>query len=301
VVNDLNFRAANWAGGIHLADPTLATRLFGMGLGSYPRIAAARLPATEGPSNYVLQHTEDGTSLALRMKLRLYFGQKIWLDPGETYRIGLRARAKPGTGLGIILCEKMLLYSQNCTGTALALGPQWTDFDQTIVAPGTRGESWSPARLRPLELSFGVQTGQEVEIARISVSDQTGREHIANGDFANGMARWFFTDDHHWSWRIFNQYLMTLFELGLIGAVASLLLGVSGFLGAIRAMGHGDAMAACLAPALAAIAVSFLFDAILEAPRLGLLFYLMIGFGLDYLTASRPLAVPANSTKSQPL
>ena len=298
VVNDLNFRATNWAGGVNLADATLATRLFGMGLGSYPRVAASHLPAAEGPSSYLLLDHDGGRSLALRMKLRLYFGQKLHLEPGETYRLRMRARAPLATNLGIILCEKMLLYSQNCSGGSQALTASWIDIDQSLVAPGARGDVWSFARLRPLELSLGVQTGQEVEVAQIRLTDPLGGEHLANGDFADGTARWFFTDDHHWSWRIFNQYLMTLFELGLVGAVAALVLGVAGFLGAVRAMGHGDPMASCLAPALAAIAVSFLFDAILEAPRLALLFYLMVGFGLDYLTATRP-AVPANSIKSQ--
>ena len=291
VVPDLGARAANWTGGINLGDATLATRMFGMGLGSYPRVAALRLPANEGPSNYVLQDGGTGRSLVLRMKLPLYFGQKIQLAPGETYRLRMRARAlRPGR-LGIVLCEKMLLYSQNCRGVGQSVAPDWIDIDQALVAPGSREEVWSLARLRPLDLSFGLQSGQEVEIAQISLTDPAGGEHIANGNFANGMARWIFTDDHHWSWRIFNQYLMTLFELGLIGALAALLLGIAGFMGAVRAISHGDAMAACLAPALAAIAVSFLFDAILEAPRLALLFYLMVGFGLDYLTAPRAVRV----------
>ena len=300
VVNDLNFRATNWAGGVKLVDATLAARLFGMGLGSYPRVAASHLPANEGPSNYVLRDSGSGRSLALQMKLRLYFGQKLQLDPGETYRVRLRARAPLPTSLGIILCEKMLLYSQNCTGFSQTLPSDgaWLAIDHDVIAPGTLGDRWSLETFRPRELSFGVSTGEMVEVAAISVTDRSGVEHIVNGDFANGMARWFFTDDHHWSWRIFNQYLMTLFELGLIGAVAALLLGSAGFLGAARAMGHGDPMAACLAPALAAIAVSFLFDAILEAPRLAILFYLMIGFGLDYLVSARPHGVPASSTKS---
>ncbi len=301
VINDLNFRATNWVGGVNLAEATLTTRLFGMGLGSYPRVAASHLPANEGPSNYVLVDNEAGRSLAMHMKLRLYFGQKVWLDPGETYRVRLRARAPMPTSLGIILCEKMLLYSQNCTGFSQTLPADatWLDIDHDITAPGVRGDVWALENLRPLELSLGVQTGQTVEVAAVSLTDRRGAEHIVNGDFARGTARWFFTDDHHWSWRIFNQYLMTLFELGLIGAVAALLLGAAGFLGAVRGMGHGDPMAACLAPALAAIAVSFLFDAILEAPRLAVLFYLMIGFGLEYLTAPRPPAVPADSIKSR--
>ena len=302
VVSDLNFRATNWTSGVKLVDATLVNRLFGMGLGSYPRVAASHLPPNEGPSNFVLRDSTSGRSLSLQMKLRLYIGQKLWLDPGETYHMQLRARAPLPTSLGIILCEKMLLYSQNCTGFSQALPPDggWIAINHDIIAPGPRGDRWSPESFRPLELSLGVQTGQTIEVAALSLTDQRGGEHIVNGDFADGMARWFFTDDHHWSWRIFNQYLMTLFELGLIGASAALLLGSAGFLGAVRAMGLGDPMAACLTPALAAIAVSFLFDAILEAPRLAILFYLMIGFGLDYLIAAQPPAVRASSTKSLP-
>ncbi|MBC7636389.1 MAG: hypothetical protein H7251_12380, partial [Acetobacteraceae bacterium] len=232
----------------------------------------------------------------------LYFRLILSIKPGADYRLRLRVRAAVAGCLGVYLCQKLLLYSDNCQGIGQTLSDpgQWVVIDRDIRAPGRAEADWSLARLRPIELSFSVRDGYAVEIGAISLTDRQGGEHISNGDFSDGLVRWNFTDDHHWSWRIFNQYLMTYFELGVLGVLAALVLGIAAFLGAARGMGYGDPMAACLAPALAALGVSFMFDAILEAPRLALLFYLMIGFGLEYLRMVVPAAVRGGSTKSLP-
>ena len=51
---DLAFRENNWSAGVAMRDPDMATTLFGMGLGTYPRTAfLRRIPATD-PSNFVI-------------------------------------------------------------------------------------------------------------------------------------------------------------------------------------------------------------------------------------------------------
>ncbi len=302
IASDLTTRTNNWTAGVGLVDHSVAGQLFGMGLGSYPRIADKRLPPGQGPSNFVRKFGVDGTTLVLTMEEQIYFGQKLSIESGTTYRLRLRVRAAVAGSLGVSLCQKMLLYSENCQGIGQTLSDpgSWVVIDRDIRAPVHAEAEGSLARFRPIELSFSVRDGYAVEIGAISLTDRQGGEHVSNGDFSDGLTRWNFTDDHHWSWRIFNQYLMTYFELGVLGVLAALVLGVAAFAGAARGMGDGDPMAACLAPALAAIAVSFMFDAILEAPRLALLFYLMLGFGLDYLRMVVPDAVRAGSTKSLP-
>ncbi len=302
IASDLGTRTANWTAGVGMVDYSVAGQLFGMGLGSYPRIAAERLPPDRGPSNFVRKFGVDGTTLLLTMKERLYFGQKISVEPGITYRLRLQVRAPAVGSVGVSMCQKMLLYSENCQGITQTLPDpgKWVEINRDIRAPGSTDTEWRFVRFRPIELSFGVRDGYAIEIGAISLTDRQGRNHIVNGDFSDGLARWNFTDDHHWSWRIFNQYLMTYFELGVLGVLAALVLVVGSFLGAARGMWLGDPMAACLAPALAALGVSFMFDAILEAPRLALLFYLMLGFGLEYLRMVVPDVVRADSTKSRP-
>ena len=304
IPEDFNTRLRNWVGGLAMAEPDLLDLVIGFGLGTYPRVAAAKLPADQGPSNFVLRQDSGAPVLSLQMKLRMYFGQKVFLVPGAPYTLHIRARAPKPTVFSTVLCEKLALYSFNCGGGRVSLRDAWVWQDDVIpmVAPGVLHQDWRDEDLRPIEFSIAVNNTEQVEIAQISLTDPNGGEHIANGDFHHGMNRWFFTDDHHWSWRIFDQYLTTLFETGLLGFVAFLLFAGSGFWGAARRMAAGDPMAACVAPALAAIATSGLFDAVLEAPHLAALFYLVALFGLEWLdvAASRKLQTMPDAVIAAP-
>ena len=111
---------------------------------------------------------------------------------------------------------------------------------------------------------------------RVVLAGADGANLLRNGDFAQGTQFWFFTDDNHVLWRIFNQYLTSFFEGGMLGALALVLLLSGGMAGALHALARGEREAASLAGALAAFAVSCLFDAPLEAPRLALVFYLVV-------------------------
>jgi len=310
IPEDFNSRLRNWIGGLSMAEPGLVERVLGFGLGTYPRVAAAKLPADQGPSNFVLLQEGGAPVLSLQMKLRMYFGQKVFVVPGTPYTLRVRSRAPKPTVFSNVLCEKLALYSFNCRGGRVSVTKAWEWQDDVIpmVAPGVLHTEWRDEDLRPVEFSIGVSNTEQVEIAHISLTDQNGVEHIANGDFRHGMDRWFFTDDHHWSWRIFDQYLTTVFETGIVGFIAFLIFAGSAFWAAARRMAAGDPMAACVAPALAAIATSGLFDAVLEAPHLATLFYLVALFGLEWLdvAASRKLqrmpeaviAAPSSTSRS---
>ena len=68
---------------------------------------------------------------------------------------------------------------------------------------------------RPVELSLSGPQGHTIEVRDISLTDNHGNPLLANGDFADGLDRWIFTDDSHVSWRMLNQYLMLFFETGI--------------------------------------------------------------------------------------
>src|SRR5262249_43246521 len=134
---------------------------------------------------------------------------------------------------------------------------------------------------RPVELSFAdPDSGTTVELAHVRLVDSSGHDIVDNGDFHDGMSRWYFTDDSHLPWRIHNQYLMTFFEQGLFGLVAFLALLATALVRQIRALAHGHLPSAAIVASIAALLCSGVFDFLLEAPRLGTLIYLVCFAGL---------------------
>ena len=250
------------------------------GLGTYPRLWVDRAPPNTGPSNIRAGQQAGLTFVTLQGRQPLFFVQKIPAAPGQPLRLTFRARAQAANAtIAVGLCEKWLLYSFACaTGTHRATTPGvWETVALPLTLPGT------PGRLAlPLEFYLSVAPGAEIDITALRLIDPAGANLLRNGDFAESTRFWFFTDDNHVLWRIFNQYLTSFFEGGLLGVIALVLLLTTGLTAAIRALSRGEYLAAPLAGALSAFTVSCLFDAPLEAPRLALLFYLIafIALGL---------------------
>lgn len=282
---DFSVREANWMHGLQVRDHGAAALLFGTGLGTYPRLWFDRAPALSGPSNIRLGHDAARSFVTIQGRQPLYFVQKTAARPGQPLRLQLRMRAdQAGASLSVGLCEKWLLYSFACaTGGHRATAPGvWETADIPLMVPVTPG-----IPIRPIEFYVTAGPGTTIDLTALRLTDATGADLLRNGDFAQGPTFWFFTDDNHVLWRIFNQYLTSFFEGGLLGVLAFVALLFAGLATCLRALARGQGEAASLAGALAAFAISCLFDAPLEAPRLALLFYLVAFTGLGLWTVSR--------------
>jgi VanZ family protein len=292
VVSDLGIREENWSGGFALGEDSPTAVLFGKGLGTYPRIVLTRKPEDRFPTNFVVG--EDGGSrfLSLHAGLPIYFGQKVLVKPNQQYRLFLTLRSPDAKGaLSVALCEKMLLYSANCRHTTFRIRSprRWEDFGATISSAGLDEYTILGWLKRPVELSlWNPVPGSTIEIGHIRMLDPQGRDILANGDFSRRTERWYFTDDQHAIWRIENQYLMNLFESGAFGLVSFVLLVGTALVGAVRAMGQGNRIAAPVAASLLAFLCSGIFDYLLEAPRLTALFYIIAFCGLTVMQAPEP-------------
>ena len=284
VTRDLIYRESNWTGGLGLRDDSLFTALFGMGLGTYPRVVLARKPDGRFPTNFVVEHDGGYPFLSVTGGLRTYFGQKVPVDPDQEYRLFGALRSPNGKGaLSVILCEKLLLYSDNCSASTFRPrgSGTWEDFGAVISTAGLDKDAVLGWFKRPVELAlFDSIPGTTIEIGHIRLFDPQHRNILVNGDFSRGTERWYFTDDQHRIWRIHNQYLMSLFEGGVLGLVSFVLLAGTAIAGAVRAMARGNRMAAAVAASLLAFLCSCVFDYLLEAPRLSALFYILVFTGL---------------------
>jgi glycopeptide antibiotics resistance protein len=285
---DLAGREASWRQGLALRDDGVFADLFGMGLGTFPRVVLARKPDGRFPTNFVLGHDGGYRLLSLAAGSPLYFGQKVPIEPGRTYRLFLGLRSSDSrAALTLMLCEKWLLYSDNCrsaTVTPRAIG-KWEDFGVPLSSAGLARPALFGWLRRPAELSVvDLVPGTTIDLGDVRMLDDRGHELLANGDFLRGTEGWYFTDDNHLAWRIENQYVMTFFEGGVLGLAAFVLLAAAALLGAARGIGRGEPVAACVAASLAGFLVCCMFDCLLDAPRLATLFYLVAFCGLTMLT-----------------
>ena len=278
VIPDFATRKTNWANGLAVQGNGVTNLLLGMGTGTFPRIAALRFPPDARPGSYTVVH--DGSHSFLRAEFgpAFYFGQKVPVSAGASYSLGLDLRVlEPDVGLGVGLCSKLLLYSTGCQTVRFQPGARegWQHVSATLRAPLRRGPLPVPA-----ELSLSTGTDDPVEIANVELIGPDGRNLVANGDFANDTARWYFTSDRHTVWRIFNLALATWFDGGLFGVAALVLLLSAAMAGAGRAVSRGDPLGAPVLGALVAILTSGVFDDVLEAPRLALLYYIVVILGM---------------------
>ena len=292
---DLAGRLQHWRMGLDLlAAPE--DWLLGKGMGRFP--SAYFFGSKEGvvPGGYSVTGTRAGAP-ALTLSSPSYsisFGDAFRISQrvapvAGTYAVHVDVRAKHPVYLHLEICEKHLLYSAECAISqrdVAADGQRW----QRLVIPLdgrrlSRG-AWYAPKLAFFSITLE-SSGRAVEIDNVSLIGPDGREILANGDFSEGMAHWFFTSDRfHLPWHIKNLLLNVLFEQGLIGAVIFLwLVGA-----ALWRLVAGTARTHPLAPALAASLLGFVvvgaFDSLLDVPRVAFLFYLLLLISL----AIRPRA-----------
>ncbi|HEY0957303.1 MAG TPA: hypothetical protein VGE36_21300 [Roseateles sp.] len=296
-------RLTHWHDGLRLLH---GGRQWLLGKGS-GRFVASNL--YEGPENYQvgdyrLRTDESEAFLALTA------GKHI-LGRGEQFRVSQRIAA-PAPGpvtvtlvsrtaqdavLALQLCEKNLLYPDNCVSAETVLKPQraadaptdapasWQTQQFKLGPVAAMGGDWWAPRFVTFSLSLGSR-GARVDISRIAMHDSQGRALLVNGDFNREMAHWFFSSDrHHLPWHIKNAALHVLFEQGLIG----LALAGSLYVLVLVRLSFGRGRDHPLAPAIVAALIGFgtvgAFDSLLDAPRIGFLFFalLLLGLGLRAL------------------
>jgi hypothetical protein len=291
-------RLTHWRDGLRLLHGGRQW-LMGRGAGRFVSSNLYEGPTDSQIGDYRLRTDETEAFLALT-------GGMHMLGRGEQFRLSQRIAAPtPGpvtvklvsrtasdARLALQICEKNLIYPDNCTGVETLLKPlraegapegspsawQTSQFKLGDV-PALGGDWWAP---RFVTFSMALNTnGARVDIAHIAMHDAQGRPLLVNGDFNREMAHWFFSSDrHHLPWHIKNAALHVLFEQGLIGLT---LLG-SAYVLALLRLSFGRGRDHPLAPAIVAALIGFgtvgAFDSLLDAPRIGFIFFMLLLLGL---------------------
>ena len=279
--------------------------LLGKGAGRFVSSNLYDGPASARTGDYRLRTDEGEAYLALT-------AGKHMIGWGEQFRISQRI-APPAPGpvtvqlmtrtaaaeavLALQICERNLIYPTHCvtkdvvlkseapTGPdgAVALTgkpPAWTRQEFSLGSVPAMGGDWWAPRFVTFSLALDSR-GARVDLARIAMRDSQGRQLLINGDFNRETARWFFSSDrYHLPWHIKNVALHVLFEQGLLGLA---LLSTAYLLALVR-LSFGRGRDHPLAPAVVAGLIGFAavgaFDSLLDAPRIGLVFFMLLLLGL---------------------
>ncbi len=269
---------------IESRDADFGTALLGMGLGAYPRVTARE---EDDHSDFSVMREGKGRFLSLTTSDAFFFGQKVPVIPGANYELSLSVRASDSQSrLVAVLCEKFLLTSHHCAGHEFkpSAAGEWGQMVVSLSTAGMRSDADFWRLRRPIDLAFHTVPGnQPVDIKDVRLIGPDGRQLVANGDFADGVDRWFFSDDDAGRWQIMNQYRMTEFESGLLGLTAFLVLAGAALTGAWWAMRGGDRAGAAIVASLGAFLFLCFFESPLQSPAISTIFHLICVSGLMLL------------------
>jgi VanZ family protein/O-antigen ligase len=291
---DAEVRTGHWRDSLAMMQPS--EWLVGVGLGRYPGTYFWRNLESTTPSNYVFQQDEDNISLRLNAGQPLFFEQIVDLQSDRVYRFGLDVRASPGAELVVLICEKAMLYSTRCITLKTPTDTTWRG-KQIEVNTGQIGSGhWLGKRVVKLSLLARGGSGY-VEVDNLNLQDLGGRELLRNGDFRSGMDYWNFATDQHLAWHAKNLPLHVLFEQGVLGLVAwVLLLGVV-LSRLFRQMRLGDMAALAMLAAVVGMLVVGIFDSVLDVPRLSFLLLLMSALAMAHAPLSKRQVSPAEAKR----
>jgi hypothetical protein len=290
---DLGGRQAHWRLGREMLTAP-ADWWLGKGLGRFPANYFLSGNPKEHPGDYRLKQEAGNGYLTLTGGLFATGWGNIFRitqrisEPGSPTVVTARARADKNVTLHFEVCEKHLLYNQHCVARQIAIKGVpgvWQNVRAELQGEHPSRGSWFAPRL--IAFSMGMESiGGTIDIDNLALAGADGLPALANGDFSNGMAHWFFSSDkHHMPWHIKSLFMNVLFDQGILGATIWGLL----LTGGVWRTSFGSARSHPLAPALAASLIGFavigLFDSLLDVPRLAWLFYLLLMIALTVRVA----------------
>lgn len=282
---DFEGRLQHWSAGLDLLQ-TPGDWLFGKGLGRFPVSFYFGAPGNEFPGSYRLERETDNTFLALsgpRYQIGygevLRIGQRIAAPlPAGRYTLEFDARTAAKVQLQFGLCSKHLIYPEACAGkqTVFSGAEGWQHRTLEFDSRGHSGGAWYAPQFIVFTVAIETMAGR-ADIDNLALTGPNGLSLIANGRFDDDMARWFFTSDrHHMPWHMKSMFLHVLFEHGALGLALFMALVAAALLRSLAGQRAHHPCAPALVAAITGFLVVGLFDSLLDAPRVGFLFFLVV-------------------------
>lgn len=283
---DIGTRQEHWRSVVALGDPSLRTRLFGMGSGSFPRAYYRQNLGKRPLVHYKYARDYTGSHLELEAG-GFTMMQRVPLKPDRNYLFRLQARSTTEKAqVNARLCHKNILFSRNSISNCkrfrfrFAGNGEWHQFEQRLNS-GTLGEHgifYWPVTL----LVSNARSGSAVDIKGIELFDPGGANLIRNGRFDNAGDHWFWASDFdHLAWHTKNVFLNVYFEQGIVGLALFMIALWLGAARQYRAVEEGDEFAIIIMGSLVGFFFIGLFGSMIDNPRIATLFYLILFMALD--------------------
>jgi hypothetical protein len=290
---DWQIRMNHWQLALGMMDETPMAQLFGMGLGSFPRVYLERGPADKQSATYGFASEGGNTYLRLGTGDTVYYAQRVAVRAGESYHLELEVRSSAAEArISVPVCEKQLLNSRRCVWNEFTVpgDGRWHRLSRDFAS----GEVGVEDGLKrpPVELYLHHPgQGSVVEVDNVRLLDRQGNNLVGNGGFTWGGDYWFFKTHNHLPWHIKNFWVHLLFEQGWVGLLlfTGLILFALARLG--RVAWRGEPLAwVWLASILGMLTVG-MFDSLVDTPRLAALLvaFSLSGAAHDWTDPGRPL------------
>ena len=291
---DLDSRVAHWQQGLDLL-VTPTDWLLGIGLGRVPAHYARQGASAEFSGAVTLGHetnksgrrnayvTIQGPPTLPELGGLYALTQRVVLAPKVLNYIRLNARAQQDVDVLLKLCERHLLYDENCQTNRVHVAPrnsEWQSFFVALDGPLLTDQVWYAPRLGMFSVSV-INAGGRVDIDNVSLIGAPA-SMLENEDFSEQLAHWFPAAQFYFlPWHIDNLYLEILIERGLIGIFfwTALLLYTLWILVFGRA--RLQVLSPYLAASLCAVLIVGLMSSFMEISRVSFLFYVLIFYSLS--------------------
>ena len=284
VYQDQSSRSAHWNNALAIRDDDLASTLFGMGLGSFPRTFFWLNNEGIKPASYEIISEKNQAYLRLSGGDALFMGQYIAVNAHTGYRLLLDIRSKePGLKLSTSICEKSLQYSLRCSTVLISThSSEWEHAEHLIDSHNLSEPVAAGLLTRPIQLSLynGNGVGQALDITHVQLLNPDGVNLIENGDFLHSTDFWLFSTEKHNPWHIFNLWVHLLFDQGWLGLSVFILLFALAIYRCCRLFSQQTVDSSILLSAFSGFLVVAWVDSPFDAPRLTLLFFLLLFLAL---------------------